>query len=187
MTLSAVCLFWTQRQIDQVISEFRDLSGRGILSSELSSHIWGYFEVSLFVLEGAHCSASEFVCPWCIWTCLCSLGQACWGMCPPNPLLLPHLMRLAMALISPWPTYSWGRLGAKTSVFLSTELQEIASNSQSSHFPWDKLLCVVWLYIWLHCNWPCGCHLCQWSIFLSFTILSILRFASFINNICRFS
>lgn len=143
MALSAIRLFWTQRQIDQVISGCWDLSRRVIPSSEPSCHIWDYFEVNLFILEGAHCSASEFICPWCVWTCLWSLGQACQGMCPPNPLLIFHSKRLAMALISPWPVCGWGRCGAKTSALLSVELQEIASKSWSSHFPWDKLLCVL--------------------------------------------
>lgn len=57
----------------------------------------------------------------------------------------------------------------------------------SSHFPWDKLLCVVWLYIWFHCSRCSGCHPCQWSGFLNFTVFSVMKFASFVNSIFRFS
>lgn len=140
--------------------------------------IWGYFEVSIFILEDTHCSAAEFACPWCVWTHLWSPGQPCQGEFPPNALLLLHSTRLTVALRSPWPFCSWGRFVAKTSALLSAELKEIASNSLSSHFPWDKLLHVVCLYIWLHCSRCNGCRLCQWSGFLSFTLLSVMKFAS---------
>lgn len=99
----------------------------------------------------------------------------------------PSLSEIGYGTHCPWPVCGWGRFGAKTSALLGAELQEVASDSQSSHLPRDKLLCVLWLYTWLRCSWPNGCRLCQRSGFLSFTVLSILRFASFISSIFRFS
>lgn len=58
MTL-CTCLFWTQRQIDQLISDAGPWAGG---EYKPQSHpFWGYFEVNHFVLEDVHCSASEFV------------------------------------------------------------------------------------------------------------------------------
>lgn len=187
---------WEWRSLQCVYSEHIGRLARSFQTAgtwvEVEHHpqshrsIWGYFEVSIFILDDAHCSASEFVCPWWVWTHLRPPGQPCQDKFPPNPLLLLHSTRLTAALLSPWPVCSWGRFGAKTFALLGTECEEIAFNSLSSHFPWDKLLSVVLLYIWLH-SADAVVSTCQWSLFLSFTVLSVMKFASFANSIFRFS
>lgn len=175
MTLSAMCLFWTQRQIDQVISDFRDLSGtpssepssgfEAILSSvSLSWRIPIVLMQSLFVPD-----VSEHT-----YDFLVSHAKV-------------NFLRTLFYSFTPqdwrWHFGVLGQFVAEAGLVprllhFSVQSSRRLHLTLSSHFPWDKLLHVVCLYIWLHCSRCNGCRLCQWSGFLSFTLLSVMKFAS---------